>query len=43
MAEKPILGSGPGTFMVGYKRLKTPASEIIFQSPNPTRYVCYAK
>jgi len=28
MAEKPLLGSGPGTFMVGYKRLKTPASEM---------------
>ncbi len=28
MKEKPVLGSGPGTFMVGYKRLKTPGSEM---------------
>jgi len=28
MKENPILGSGPGTFKVGYKRLKTPASEM---------------
>jgi len=26
--EKPLLGSGPGTFMDGYKRLKNPQSEM---------------
>jgi O-antigen ligase len=26
--ERPLLGSGPGTFMVGYKRLKAPEDEM---------------
>ena len=26
--EKPLLGSGPGTFMIGYERLKTPEAEM---------------
>ena len=28
MATQPILGSGPGTFMVSYKRLKPPEAEM---------------
>ena len=28
MATQPILGSGPGTFMVSYKRFKAPAAEM---------------
>lgn len=27
-AERPLLGSGPGTFHVGYKRLKSPDAEM---------------
>ena len=28
IGEHPLLGSGPGTFQIGYKRLKTPESEM---------------